>query len=570
MKTHSQALQSRIGSSLEHAKTIALMPSAPLTPEQQEKYAACKERVRKGMATFMDVADALFTVRDDWLYRDEYPTFEKCCQAEFGISARRARQLCDAAEVRNMIAPPHEGRAPTVPENGNHGSQMDVPPYDLADPEVEMRFDGAVQFLVKRGRTDGAISALHSNFGWPVSLAQRVFDAIVDRGLVQDSKIVVQAGAATEVRPPLPLPESERVARPLTKLPKEEVPEVWKRAVETAPDGKPPTGAHVEKVVQEHLRPKIEEVEFSRLQKRGDIAEANCSELFWQGPNKAVTLGNGNVFEHDRCNWVTLSMTMGPGMGDCSAECYCLVDAERYTGPDGKKDSVSYQGYRVVLNRENYRLGPKTIFRAPAVPVPTKGKSEQKGTEQTEDEAWAIGIPAKAPLPTKSKSAEASAKPEVLEMAKRIYLIGCNAAGMTKKWGTASLETHVAFLAVAQWHLEEMAELLQSFGSKVAKPSLSLSAAAKTKIAAVARARWKKAKALASPKGKKDFVIVREVKGSKPKFWAGPNAWTVDPHKAKHLSSAAAIMRLRGTQKFESCKADRMLALGKAVDLAAK
>lgn len=50
----------------------------------------------------------------------------------------------------------------------------------------------------------------------------------------------------------LPLPANESQARPLTRLPADEQPEVWERVVDTAPGGKV-TAAHVEEVVAELL-----------------------------------------------------------------------------------------------------------------------------------------------------------------------------------------------------------------------------------------------------------------------------------------------------------------------------
>lgn len=49
-----------------------------------------------------------------------------------------------------------------------------------------------------------------------------------------------------------PLPKTERVARPLTKLPEEDQADAWEEAVESAPNGKV-TAEHVESVVKQRL-----------------------------------------------------------------------------------------------------------------------------------------------------------------------------------------------------------------------------------------------------------------------------------------------------------------------------
>jgi hypothetical protein len=49
------------------------------------------------------MAKALAQIRDQRLYRETHPTFEAYCQQRWAVTARRARQLTDAAEiVRNL------------------------------------------------------------------------------------------------------------------------------------------------------------------------------------------------------------------------------------------------------------------------------------------------------------------------------------------------------------------------------------------------------------------------------------------------------------------------------------
>lgn len=52
--------------------------------------------------------------------------------------------------------------------------------------------------------------------------------------------------------PSAPMPSNERQTRELAKAPPEKQPEVWKKAVETAPDGRV-TAAHVREVVEEEI-----------------------------------------------------------------------------------------------------------------------------------------------------------------------------------------------------------------------------------------------------------------------------------------------------------------------------
>ena len=70
-----------------------------------EKYelADCEAVIKTGLETFFEVGEALNTIRVKRLYRAEYATFEEYCQKKWQFTARRARQLCDAAEVRETL-----------------------------------------------------------------------------------------------------------------------------------------------------------------------------------------------------------------------------------------------------------------------------------------------------------------------------------------------------------------------------------------------------------------------------------------------------------------------------------
>jgi hypothetical protein len=68
--------------------------------------------------------------------------------------------------------------------------------------------------------------------------------------LVQSAEVIEDLGPVS-----VKLPETERQARPLAKLPREERKAAWKEAVETAPEGKVTT-KHVEKVAAKAIPPK--------------------------------------------------------------------------------------------------------------------------------------------------------------------------------------------------------------------------------------------------------------------------------------------------------------------------
>lgn len=74
-----------------------------LTPEEAAIYAECKRVVADGMAEFVKIGNALLTISDKRLYREEYSTFEEFCQAEYEISASRAYRLCAGAETVKVL-----------------------------------------------------------------------------------------------------------------------------------------------------------------------------------------------------------------------------------------------------------------------------------------------------------------------------------------------------------------------------------------------------------------------------------------------------------------------------------
>ena len=60
--------------------------------------------VKEGLATFVEVGLALAELRDNRLYRDDYPSFDEFVESEFGIKRARAYQLIKAAGVQERLS----------------------------------------------------------------------------------------------------------------------------------------------------------------------------------------------------------------------------------------------------------------------------------------------------------------------------------------------------------------------------------------------------------------------------------------------------------------------------------
>jgi len=140
---------------------LAEVAQLELTTNEQAELERCEAVIDRGLKTFVDVGNALLTIRDERLYREQWGTFEAYCWDRWGLKRFRAYELMEAATV--------------VANVGNF---------------------------------------LH-----------------------------------------LPAPERESHAAPLAPLEPDQQREAWAMAVETVPEGKKITGAHIKRVVEQITRP---------------------------------------------------------------------------------------------------------------------------------------------------------------------------------------------------------------------------------------------------------------------------------------------------------------------------
>jgi len=82
---------------------VTVSDLANLTLQEITQLKQCEIRIELGINVFMEVGDALLSIRDNRLYRATHSTFEEYCQERWGIERRRAYQLISAAQViRNV------------------------------------------------------------------------------------------------------------------------------------------------------------------------------------------------------------------------------------------------------------------------------------------------------------------------------------------------------------------------------------------------------------------------------------------------------------------------------------
>lgn len=74
--------------------SVAVMPNRL---EQLERV------IERGLATFIEVGEALLEIRDSRLYRETHGTFEDYCRERWGFSRSRASRLISASEVVRLV-----------------------------------------------------------------------------------------------------------------------------------------------------------------------------------------------------------------------------------------------------------------------------------------------------------------------------------------------------------------------------------------------------------------------------------------------------------------------------------
>ena len=67
--------------------------------------AECENVIERGLATFVEVGQALMEIRNRRLYREQYETFEDYCRERWGWSKTHVNRQIDAAQVAMTLTP---------------------------------------------------------------------------------------------------------------------------------------------------------------------------------------------------------------------------------------------------------------------------------------------------------------------------------------------------------------------------------------------------------------------------------------------------------------------------------
>ena len=74
-----------------------------LTVPQRSSFAALEETIQRGFDTFVDVGQALASIRDDKLYREQHATFDDYCRSRWNYTRQHVYRLINAAETVAQI-----------------------------------------------------------------------------------------------------------------------------------------------------------------------------------------------------------------------------------------------------------------------------------------------------------------------------------------------------------------------------------------------------------------------------------------------------------------------------------
>lgn len=132
-----------------------------LTEKERSQLNRCEAVIEAGRKTFIEVGNAMLTIRDNRLYREKHKTFEEYCGRRWQIGKSTAYRMMEAAEVVSNI---QDGGSESVPDNQAQAAALAA----LEPQEQREAWDKAVETA-----PDGKVTAEHvktvvaERLGWP-------------------------------------------------------------------------------------------------------------------------------------------------------------------------------------------------------------------------------------------------------------------------------------------------------------------------------------------------------------------------------------------------------------------
>jgi hypothetical protein len=100
-----------VGATSAPAKPVAKAEKAevpkvdPLSKDEKVELKKLESVIERGIKVFIEVGEALISIRDERLYRETHPTFEAYCRERWGFSKTHANRLIQSAGVAKNLAP---------------------------------------------------------------------------------------------------------------------------------------------------------------------------------------------------------------------------------------------------------------------------------------------------------------------------------------------------------------------------------------------------------------------------------------------------------------------------------
>jgi hypothetical protein len=87
------------------ASIAAVVAEQPMTATEKTELHKLESVIEKGLQTFLDVGNALLSIRDQRLYRGTHTAFDAYCRERWNFSKTQANRFIAASEVAKNLAP---------------------------------------------------------------------------------------------------------------------------------------------------------------------------------------------------------------------------------------------------------------------------------------------------------------------------------------------------------------------------------------------------------------------------------------------------------------------------------
>ncbi len=121
--------------------------SSALTITENQKLNALENTIARGLKYYIEVGEALLTIREERLYRAQFNTFEDYCLTRWNMSKTHANRMIDASEVAENLTP-----IGVIPANEAQTRELAALPADEQRTAWQTALDTA---------PDGKVTAAH-------------------------------------------------------------------------------------------------------------------------------------------------------------------------------------------------------------------------------------------------------------------------------------------------------------------------------------------------------------------------------------------------------------------------